>query len=293
MKIIILGGNGMIGHKMYQLISNKYNDTWITLRNDFTSYSNNSFFDRLKVIDNLDLTHFDKVEFELYRLMPDIIINAAGITIRRGVDKVISDTIKINSVLPHFLNEWVINNNKRLIHFSTDCVFSGLKGDYLDGDYKDADDIYGRTKAIGEVVNSTNTITLRSSMIGRELENKTELLEWFLKHCSASVTGFSAVIYSGISTIEMAKIVLKIIQLPCLTGVYNVSSLPLSKFELLSLINQKFLLNAQIISDDSYKSNKNLISKNLISILNIPIPNWANMILELKVDSDLNKRFYI
>lgn len=283
----------MIGHKMYQIVSNKYNDTWITLKNNLTTYGYNSFFDRLKTIDNLDLTNFEKLEFELNRLIPDVIINAAGITIRRGVDKVISETIKINSVLPHFLNEWVKKNNKRLIHFSTDCVFSGLKGDYEDGDFKDADDTYGRTKAIGEVVNSTNTITLRSSMIGRELENKTELLEWFLKQGTGEVSGFSKVIYSGISTIEMAKIVLRIMQsFPCLSGVYNVSAVALSKFDLLSLVNEVFQVNAQIISNDSYKSNKNLLSNNLLSILNIPNPDWSRMILELKEDSDLNKRFY-
>ena len=127
------------------------------------------------------------------------------------VEKIKSNSILLNSALPHFLNEWVASNNKRLIHLSTDCVFSGRKGNYLDNDIKDAYDLYGSTKSLGEIVDSKFAITLRGSMIGRELENKTELFEWFLKQSNKNIKGFSKVIYSGITTVKMAEIVLRII----------------------------------------------------------------------------------
>ena len=196
----------------------------------------------------------------LNNLCPDFIINAAGITIRRGVNNKIHRTILINSALPHLLAEWTKMNNKKLIHFSTDCVFSGKTGFYSELSLPDAEDLYGKTKALGEVSNS-NTLTLRASMIGRELENKTELLEWFLKQIDSDIYGFSKVIYSGISTNRMAEYIFKIINdYPEMHGIYNVSSTPISKHDLLRLFNLYFNKTTNIICDESYKSNKDLDS---------------------------------
>ena len=260
MRILILGGNGMIGHKMYQMISKVHMDTWVTLRNDISTYMFSNIYNYEKVIGNIDLSDFKKLLHTLNEIKPDIILNACGITIRRGVEEVKSNTILINSLLPHILNEWVSLNNKRLIHFSTDCVFSGKTGDYLDTDIKDAYDLYGSTKSLGEIVDSKFTITLRGSMIGRELENKTELFEWFLQQSNKKIKGFSEVIYAGITTVKMAEIVLRIINFyPNLTGVYNISSIPISKYDLLKICNEYFSINSIIEIDNSYKSNKNFL----------------------------------
>jgi dTDP-4-dehydrorhamnose reductase len=229
----------------------------------------------------------------LNEIKPDIILNACGITIRRGVEKVKSNTILLNSVLPHFLNEWVTSNNKRLIQFSTDCVFSGRKGDYLDNDYKDAYDLYGTTKSLGEIIDSKFAITIRGSMIGRELENKTELFEWFLKQSNKNIKGFSEIIYSGITTVKMAEIVLRIIcHYPNLTGIYNISSKPISKFDLLKLCNKHFDINAIIEMDKSYSSNKNLISDKFFNEIEIEQPSWEGLIRELKDDCLINNNLY-
>ena len=181
----------MIGHKMYQLITKIHIDTWVTLRNNLSSYSYSEIYNFEKVIDNNDLSNFKLLLNQLNSINPDVIINACGITIRRGIETLKSNSIILNSALPHFLNEWVASNNKRLIHFSTDCVFTGSKGNYLDNDNKDAYDLYGSTKSMGEVIDSKFTITLRGSMIGRELENKTELFEWFLKQKNKTIKGFN------------------------------------------------------------------------------------------------------
>lgn len=283
----------MIGHKMYQKISSEYNDTWVTLRRDLNDYKFKSLFNDSKVIDNLDLTNLVRLKCKLDELKPNIIINACGITIRRGIDNLISNTIILNSVLPHFLNEWVIENNQRLIHFSTDCVFSGFKGNYSENDTPDNNDLYGRTKALGEIKSSLRSITLRGSMIGRELENKTELLEWFLNQNDKSIKGFSNIIYSGITTIKMADIVLLIIKnYPSLNGIFNVSAKSISKFDLLNLCKLHFNMNTTIENDKKYISNKNLISTKLYNIIQIQQPDWTDLIVDLKDDSNISTSLY-
>jgi len=293
MRILILGGNGMIGHKMYQMISKVNEDTWVTLRNDLSTYIFSNIYNHEKVIDKIDLSDFNKLLHTLNEINPDIILNACGITIRRGVEKIKSNTILLNSVLPHFLNEWVSLNHKRLIHFSTDCVFSGKKGDYLDTDIKDAYDLYGSTKSLGEIVDSKFAITLRGSMIGRELENKTELFEWFLQQSNNKIKGFSEVIYAGITTVKMAEIVLRLINFyPNLSGIYNISSKPISKYDLLKMCNEHFEINSIIEMDNSYKSNKNLISDKFFIEIGIEKPNWIDLIRQLKDDSLIYTNLY-
>jgi dTDP-4-dehydrorhamnose reductase len=293
MRILILGGNGMIGHKMYQIISKVNDDTWVTLRNDLSTYIFSDIYNNEKVIDNIDLSDFNILSYTLNEIKPDIIINACGITIRRGVEKIKSNTILLNSSLPHFLNEWVLLNNKRLIHFSSDCVFSGKKGDYLDTDIKDAIDLYGSTKSLGEIVDSKFAITLRGSMIGRELENKTELFEWFLQQSNKKIKGFSEVIYAGITTVKMAEIVLRIINFyPNLNGIYNISSNPISKYDLLKLFNEYFEINAKIEMDNGYSSNKNLISEKFYNEIGIKQPNWEDLLTQLKDDCIINNNLY-
>ena len=293
MKILILGGNGMIGHKMYQTISKIHKDTWVTLRKSLSNYSYSDIYNPEKVIDNIDLINFQIILNQLNKINPDIVINACGITIRRGIETLKSNSIILNSALPHFLNEWVTSNNKRLIHFSTDCVFTGAKGDYLDNDNKDAYDLYGSTKSMGEVIDSKYAITLRGSMIGSELENKTELFEWFLKQKNKNIKGFSKVIYSGITTTKMAEIVLKLIdQYQNLSGVYNISSKPISKFELLKLWNNLFDINANIEIDKSYTSNKNLISDNFYRTISMEQPDWVELSSQLNNDNLLHNNLY-
>jgi len=202
----------MIGHKIY-LYLNKFDyNIWGLSRSRFENIKCNQIFDQSKFIANFDLTNFASLNSLLNSLKPDIIINAAGITIRRGVEAEKLQSILINSVLPHILNKWVNQNkNTRLIHFSTDCVFSGSKGNYNEKTITDATDFYGKTKGIGEVYDN-RVITLRSSMIGCELDNYTELFEWLISKKNQTIDGYTNVIYSGITTIRMAKYIKLIIE---------------------------------------------------------------------------------
>ena len=213
-------------------------------------------------------------------------------TIRRANDVSLNQIIFTNSLLPNILNKWSEKNNCRLIHFSTDCVFSGKKGNYKENDITDALDIYGKTKSLGEV-NSDYCLTLRSSMVGFELNNKTELLEWVFKNQNKSINGYSNVIYSGITTSLMSKIIIRIINdFPNLTGIYNVSSAPVSKYYLLKKINTIFDLNIEIKSTESKASDKSLVYSRFFNKTRIEIPKWDSMLQELKETWVLNKYIY-
>lgn len=239
----------------------------------------------------LEITQENINEF-LVDINPDIIINAAGVTTRREKESTINQIKFTNSLLPKILSSWSEKNNCRLIHFSTDCVFSGSKGSYKDNDEPDAFDTYGKTKSLGEV-SGTNTLTLRSSMIGFELYNKTELLEWVYSNKNKTINGFSNVIYSGITTTLMSKIVIKIINdFPYLNGIYNISSAPISKYSLLKKINDIFDLNIKVESVESRPSDKSLESGRFSNKTGIEIPNWDLMLNELKDNWLLNKYIY-
>lgn len=282
MRILILGGNGMIGHMMYKVLSKYHHDTWVLFKKNYNNIIENNLFNKDKVIDNFNLCDFTNLNNILENLNPDIIINAAGITIRRGIELDISTSIIINSALPHFLNHWVLKNDKRLIHFSTDCVFSGKDGYYSEISIPDSIDIYGRTKTLGEI-NSNNSLTIRSSMIGRELENKTELFEWYLSQKNNIIKGYTNAIYSGITTNRMAHYILQIINyFPNMCGLFNVSSYSIPKYELLKIFNNLFKINIIIEPDESYHSNKSLDSSKFYDYTGFIKPNWEELVTDLK-----------
>ena len=163
---------------------------------------------------------------------------------------------------------------------------------YSESDNPDAIDLYGKSKAIGEI-NNTKALTIRTSLIGREVYNHTELFEWLFKNKSGKVNGYENVYYSGLTTIRMSKIIEKIINyFPDLHGVFNISSRPITKYSLLNLINKHFKLEIQIEKDSKIKSNKVLISKKITEITDIQSPSWEDMIIEFKEDCDNYSAIY-
>ena len=286
-KILILGIDGMIGHKIAQFLEQE-NNLYGTTRKTIGPEKLGLKTSKLIKID------FDKNQSLVFLndLSPDIIINCVGITTRRINNENIYNLEFINSRLPHILNQWTEENSKRLIHFSTDCVYSGKNGNYRESDNTDAQDIYGKTKAIGEI-NNSNALTIRTSLIGREVFNHTELFEWLFKNKSGKVYGYENVHYSGLTTIRMSKILEKIINyFPDLQGVFNISSKPITKYSLLNLINKHFKLEIQVEKDSKIKSNKVLISKKFTEITGMYPPNWDDLISEFKDDCKKFKSLY-
>ena len=287
MKVLILGSDGMIGHKIAQAL----NDECELILSSRKSISLDTIgVKRGKILFHDLIT--DNLDSMLKKIFPDLIINCAGITTRRGVKDNIQNTRLLNSDIPHKLDSWANLNSKKLIHFSTDCVFSGSRGNYLDNDISDANDTYGKTKAAGEV-NSFNTLTIRCSMIGRELYNFTELFEWLVKNKNKNIDGYSKVFYSGITTVRMGKIISKIIKEDInLTGIYNISSIPISKFDLLHKLSNAFGLNVDITENKNIKSNKVLNSKKFAEITGIKTPDWDDLISEFVEDCGKNRSLY-
>lgn len=285
MKILILGAGGMIGHKMFLSLQRKNFKVYGTLKKTIQPYDRFQIFTQENCIQNIDVTDRNSVEKILMQIRPDAILNCVGITLRKAE---ISDEIycqNVNAEFPHFLNAWVIKNNSYLIHFSTDCVFSGKDGPYVEESSKSASDIYGRTKAAGEVIDSSNCLTLRGSMIGRELVGKTELLEWALSKKEQTIKGFSKAMYSGVTTGVMANLVADLlVQKEKLSGLYQVSSQPISKYDLLKQINYAFELNMRIVEDATYASQKILISDKLKRKIGFVCPGWFEMVDELTKD---------
>ena len=284
MKILIFGAGGMIGHKMFQLLKGRGHEVYGTLFRKPSDYEKFKLFAVNEIIDRIDVAETEKVLALLDEVKPDVVLNCVGITLRKPEIKNFDYAWKINSDFPQKLNAWVTKNKAYLVHFSTDCVFSGKDGPYTEDSPKSATDTYGKTKAAGEVT-GPNALTLRGSMIGRELFGKTELLEWALSQKNGQVKGFSKAIYSGVTTNAMAELVHKLLMLPIkLTGIYQVSSKPISKLDLLKLINQAYHLNLEIVEDETFATSKILSSEKLHKAIGFNCPEWPKMVDELVKD---------
>lgn len=169
-----------------------------------------------------------------------------------------------------------------MIHFSTDCVFSGKRGNYVETDISDSDDLYGRTKYLGEIGNAANVLTLRTSVIGHEMRNPVSLLEWFIAQNNRQVHGYTQAMYSGVTTNWLAEVVARIIN-QRLNGLYQVTSeAPVSKYELLSMIRDEYGLNIAIVPDDSFVCNRSMIGEKFKKTTGIVCPDWATLIQEMR-----------
>ena len=287
MRILILGVSGLIGHELFQELSLSH-EVFGTLHQSKNNYGNIDLFSGHNVIEKIDVLNLEILYGVLYAVNPDVILNCVGITKRKIESNQMIDVLTVNSVFPHQLAKWAKVNGKRVIHFSTDCVFDGKAGNYSETSLTTAEDVYGRTKALGEI-NYSHTLTIRSSFIGNELFDKTELLEWFLSQEGKQVMGYRKTFYSGISTIFMAKIVNKIISdYPNISGLYNLATeKPISKYELLCLVKEAFNVNVDIIPDDDRIHCPTLDGSKLKREMNLLVPSWKDMINELALNKNI------
>ena len=284
MRILILGGDGMLGHQLLKHFR-KTHETQVTLRRPLADYAIYGLFDAAHAFDGVDVSDFDHIKQVMLNFRPEAIINAVGIVKQRAESAESIASIEINSLLPHKLSLLCGEHGTRLIHMSTDCVFSGRCGNYAESDTPDAEDIYGRSKLLGEVPEVPG-ITLRTSIIGHELSRKTGLLEWFLAQ-KAPIKGFRNAIFSGFTTIEMSRIIERILLQPTpLYGLYHVSSAPINKYDLLQLIRDKLGLQIEIIADDTFKCDRSLDSTRFRQSFIYTPPSWDAMIAELAKSKD-------
>lgn len=278
-KILLLGATGMAGHVAYHYLkeTNKYEIVDVVFRNKLTADS---------IV--LDVTDKHATEELIKTVNPDIIVNCIGILIK-GSRRHPDNAIYVNAYFPHLLERLSSEIDAKLIHISTDCVFSGKKGNYTEYDFKDADDIYGRSKALGEVENDRD-VTIRTSIIGPELKQNGEgLFHWFM-HQEGKVNGFTDAIWGGVTTLELAKSIEKAID-NNLTGLVHVSNgKGIKKYDLLNLFKSTWNRN----NIDIYPFEGHAVDKSLQSStkFNMNVPTYSAMLNEMKSWMDKYREIY-
>lgn len=279
MRILVLGGDGMLGHQILKQLSSRH-DVAVTLRQDKSTYDEFGLFSDANSFFGIDVRNIDRVSEVMAQFQPDAVVNGIGIIKQRPSAKQSILSLEVNALLPHRLAVLCRLAGARLVHLSTDCVFSGAKGNYLETDMSDAEDLYGRSKYLGEV-DEAGCITLRTSIIGHELSRKSSLLEWTLAQ-TGTVKGYQKAIFSGFTTIEMARIIERVL----LThtdahGMYQVSSDPIDKHALLLLIKRHLHPSIDVVADTAVQIDRSLDSSRFRAEFDYTPPSWSSMIAEL------------
>lgn len=289
MKVLILGVTGMLGSAMYKLFhQNGTYNVWGTLR-DARSLSFFTPDSHKNLISNIDVLNEDELLNLFATIKPDCVVNCVGIIkqLSRAKDPLV--ILPINSLFPHRLAKICSLLGARLIHISTDCVFSGKKiGKYTESDPSDAEDLYGKSKFIGEISHLSDVVTLRTSIIGHELSSKYALVDWFLAQKN-KIQGYVNAIYTGVPTVELARIIHDfVIPHPNLSGLYHVASQAISKFELLNLIGQIYCKPIMIEPEETIKINRALCAKRFENETGYNTPSWPLLIQEMYTSKILN-----
>ena len=283
MRILVLGGSGMLGHKLVQRWRDKF-EVWTTLRGRFEDFERYGLFDRAHTVEGISALDTEAVDAAIGRIRPDVIFNAVGIVKQLPTAKNSVSTLLINSVLPHQLAGMAEKHEARLIQISTDCVFEGTKGNYTEDDRPDATDLYGKSKNLGEVL-ADNCLTIRTSIIGREIMTSHGLVEWVLGSRGQTVRGFVNAIFSGFPTIVLADIISDVItRQPELSGLYHVSSDPINKFDLLHLIKAAYKLDIEIERYDDFRMDRSLDSTAFRTATGFAPEAWDKMIDRMAAD---------
>jgi len=278
MKILILGAGGMLGHQLCRCL-NACGEVFAVFRKDISRYDRYGLVDSSHGYGNLDVTDLPSFKRVLNRLRPNVLVNAVGIVKQRRDAKEAIPSITVNGLLPHLLAEACSEIGARLFHFSTDCVFSGNRGGYTEDDLPDPVDLYGRTKLVGEV-EGPRCVTLRTSIIGWEIENRGGLLEWFAAQRGGIINGYRKAIYTGLSTSAMAKLVGRVIlEHPDLSGLYHVAGAPISKYDLLTRLAERLGWDdIQIRPEEDFQCDRSLIGTRFESLTGWEPPDWNEMI---------------
>ncbi len=292
-RLLVVGGGGMLGHKLWQLARLQLS-TWATVRAVTPALETLGVVDPERTITGVDVRRFDTLEAALDRARPDVVVNCVGVVKQLAAAKDPIPSIAINALHPHLLVRACRSRGARLIHISTDCVFDGdpagrsgagrSGGGYTEADVTNATDLYGRTKALGEVA-GPGALTLRTSIIGRELAGASGLVEWFLSRRGATADGYRGAIFSGFTTAALSAIVLQLVLgHPALEGLYHVSAPAIDKLALLGRLNEAFAAGVTITPRDEPRIDRSLDSTRFQAATGMTPPGWDAMIAALAAD---------
>lgn len=280
MKALILGGSGMLGHQLFRVMQRRL-DAWVSIRTAAIPEALRRFLAAKKTLGNVHADNFDSVVAAMARLRPDVVVNCIGIVKQQDQARDPITSLTINSLFPHRLAQLCQAAGCRLIHISTDCVFSGRLGNYEETDNADAEDLYGRSKLMGEV-QGPGCLTLRTSMIGHEVATRHGLLEWFLAQDGKRVKGFRRAVFSGLTTLALSERIVDIVERhPSLDGVWHLASEPIAKYDLLQHIQQVYGTAADIEPDAEFVCDRSLNGSRFRDATQWRAPSWPTMIQEM------------
>jgi dTDP-4-dehydrorhamnose reductase len=281
MKILVLGISGMLGSTAFRLLQSEHGHTVHgTARSaDIRKHFGADALERIHT--GVDVTDTDALLMVLDQVRPELVMNCIGVVKQLASAKDPLVALPLNALLPHRLARCCALVGARLVHVSTDCVFTGQGGAYTEASFPDADDLYGRSKLLGEV-DYPNAITLRTSIIGHELGSCNGLVEWFLSQ-EGQVRGFNRAIFSGLPTDELTRVVARhVMPRPDLHGVWHVSAAPISKFDLLQLVRRAYGRDTVIEADCSLVIDRSLDSRRFRDETGYAPPDWPTMITRMR-----------
>ncbi|MEO9494327.1 MAG: SDR family oxidoreductase [Vibrio splendidus] len=287
MKVLVIGATGMLGCSIFSNLSELSNlDVYGTVRS--VNGLEHFFPSTDKLIPNVDVKDFATLKKAVSAVEPDVIINCIGLIKQHDVSKQHVEAIEINALLPHKIAQLCDTIEARLIHFSTDCVFDGKAGNYLESDLPTATDLYGKSKCLGEVDYGKH-VTLRTSIIGHELKSSVSLIDWFLNQ-EGTVRGFSKAVFSGLPTAYVAKVLSDYV-LPnsSLAGLYQLSVDPIDKHSLISKVADVYNKQIEIEKFESFVMDRSLNSTKFREETGFVPPSWDELVAFMH--SDYRKRY--
>lgn len=289
MKVLILGGSGMLGHKLCQVLYDRL-ELWASFRHKPANYD---CLPAERCIDGLDVEDLAHLAQVLDEVQPAAVVNAAGIVKQRDEAKMAVPSVTVNSLFPHQLADLCQPRGIRVIQMSTDCVFSGLRGQYSEIDNPDPVDLYGRSKLLGEL-NRPGTLTLRTSIIGWQLNTFSSLLSWFAMQRGKRIKGYHQAIYSGFSTSVLAQLMGDLLMTrPELSGIYQVASPPISKFDLLTQLKERLgWKDITIDPDHNFHCDRSLSGQRFEQATGWQSPTWDSMLDGLAAEWPAYQRGY-
>jgi dTDP-4-dehydrorhamnose reductase len=278
MRTLVLGGSGMLGHQLCRALS-AHMETWATFRENPAQFAQYNAISQEWALGGVHAEDLASLQSALEKAQPDVVVNCIGIVKQRDEAKQAIPSIQVNALFPHQLADLCQKQGIRLVQISTDCVFSGLRGKYTEADIPDPVDLYGRTKLLGEL-NRPNCLTLRTSIIGWQLNTYSSLLSWFALQRGQRIKGYQQAIYSGFSTRVLASLISDLIETrPDLSGLYQVASEPISKYDLLVALREKLGWNdIQIEPDDNFYCNRSLVGTRFSIATGWKAPAWGEML---------------
>lgn len=267
----------MLGHAIFELMAKSDMDVFGSTRSPVELGSGSS----ARIINGIDVLNADDLHRAFEQARPDIVFNAVGLVKQLAAADDPLAAVPINTLLPHRLARLCGLTRARLVHVSTDCVFSGRRGGYAEEDAPDATDLYGASKRLGEVIGD-GAITLRTSIIGHELRGCHGLVEWFL-HTPRQVQGYTRAIFSGVTTVEFARVMRDvIIPRSDLSGLYHLSAEPISKFDLLEMLKDRYGLDKIIEPSERVILDRSLDSRKFRAATGYAPPSWGAMIDDMR-----------